>query len=206
MRLNLVTRSKVGQCLGFLCDRDEAVPTVRSSDTNESHDGQASDPVVPVKSQDVAANNANKNGGAPTQVAFDETPATPSARRLARKLGVDIRQLAGTDHGNPITEKEVRAVAKTPVYDSQGESGNDLERLPRRAVSPRAAARAVQLGIGLSGIVGTGRGGNSRTRRLGGYPEDCHAANSSAALHATVGCSTLGRFTRSPCLKERFVC
>jgi pyruvate dehydrogenase E2 component (dihydrolipoamide acetyltransferase) len=45
-------------------------------------------------------------------------PATPSTRRLARELGVDLRAVDGSGPGGRVTDDDVRATAATPVTTS----------------------------------------------------------------------------------------
>ena len=44
--------------------------------------------------------------------------ATPLVKRVARELGVDLAEVAGTGPGGRITEQDVRAAAVSPVQDS----------------------------------------------------------------------------------------
>ena len=165
---------KVGQCVGYLCASDETAPALCSTATKVQQDAQASELSVEGASESVPPSGVNND--APTKNGLDKTPATPSARRLARKLGVDLRQIDDHEKDGPITEYEVRAAANTHrdasrqidtnIHrdDRPRENGAGQQRQPRRAASPRAAATAAQLGISIAEISGTGRGGRIRER------------------------------------------
>ena len=65
-------------------------------------------------------------------------PASPSVRRLAREIGVDVHQVAGTGQGGRITEEDVKVYARqlntdaarsAPVAPAAGLSG-DAQPLP----------------------------------------------------------------------------
>ena len=127
---------RVGQCLGFLCEADEPTPaSCAATSSNEST-------VQPKPTRE--------------QVAVDP-PATPSARRLARELGVDLREAIPSKPLKAITPEDVRASAEST-------NGSEVEPATGVAVSPRAAAKAAQLGINLATVTGSGRGGRIRER------------------------------------------
>jgi pyruvate dehydrogenase E2 component (dihydrolipoamide acetyltransferase) len=59
-------------------------------------------------------------------------PATPSTRRLARELGVDLRAVAGSGPGGRVTDDDVRAAAGGPAAATP---------VAERAPAPTAAAK-----------------------------------------------------------------
>jgi len=93
----------------------------------------------------------------PDQPAAPETPvapAAPSVRRLARELGVDINQVAGTETGGRISAEDVKAHVKRLVTTPARGGGapaaaaaalpdfsrwGDIERQPMRAVRRKTA-------------------------------------------------------------------
>ncbi|MEM8944719.1 MAG: dihydrolipoamide acetyltransferase family protein [Planctomycetota bacterium] len=128
---------RVGQCLGFLCEADEPAPASCTATYSDEHTAQPK----------------------PTgEEIFADVHATPSARRLARELGVDIRHSKPSQSLNAITQEDVRAST-----ESTNGSGSE-PRATSVAVSPRAAAKAAQLGINLASVTGSGRGGRIRER------------------------------------------
>jgi pyruvate dehydrogenase E2 component (dihydrolipoamide acetyltransferase) len=69
--------------------------------------------------------------------------ASPAARHLAKKMGIDLRQAAGSGPGGRVVAWNVRAL---------GSAG-------RANVTPLAAKAAAELGVDLSGLQGSGPGG-----------------------------------------------
>jgi pyruvate dehydrogenase E2 component (dihydrolipoamide acetyltransferase) len=57
-------------------------------------------------------------------------PAAPSIRRLARELGVDINQVAGTGPGGRISEADVKAHAKRLISQPVARAGGALPATP----------------------------------------------------------------------------
>jgi pyruvate dehydrogenase E2 component (dihydrolipoamide acetyltransferase) len=57
-------------------------------------------------------------------------PAAPSVRRMARELGVDINQVAGTGDGGRISIDDVKAYAKRLVEGAGRTAGMQVEPLP----------------------------------------------------------------------------
>ena len=58
----------------------------------------------------------------PPAAAHTSAPAAPSVRRLAREIGVDVTQVAGTGPGGRITQDDVKEFAKR-IMNSLGSSG-----------------------------------------------------------------------------------
>ena len=159
---------KVGQCLGYLCGVDEAAPAACSSGDDiaakaadrESVDATDQPPVQPRGAA------AHEGAGLARELpdAGVNPPATPSARRLARKIGVEIGQASPAGNGHAVTQEDVLAAAQANGPGTPGPTGNGLPENPRIAVSPRAAARAAELGVDIAVITGSGRGGRIRER------------------------------------------
>jgi pyruvate dehydrogenase E2 component (dihydrolipoamide acetyltransferase) len=81
--------------------------------------------------------------------------AGPAARRLARELGVDIRQVATSEASGRVTPQDIR----------QHQSRVAEESPPSRpAISPRARRVAAELNVDWSGLRGTGKTGRIRER------------------------------------------
>jgi pyruvate dehydrogenase E2 component (dihydrolipoamide acetyltransferase) len=84
-----------------------------------------------------------------------DRPAGPAARRLARELGVDIRQVASSETTGRVTPEDIRQhhgrVAEVP-------------RPSRPAISPRARRVAAELNVDWNGLRGTGKTGRIRER------------------------------------------
>jgi pyruvate dehydrogenase E2 component (dihydrolipoamide acetyltransferase) len=82
-------------------------------------------------------------------VTENQIPAGPAARRIARELGVDLRQVAGSGTRGRITPEDVKAAAETPQTQPQidgaqpqrvippGEPGTDVWGQIRREKMPK---------------------------------------------------------------------
>ena len=85
-------------------------------------------------------------------------PASPSVRRLARELGVELTPAAGSGRGGRVREEDVRLLhaGKPPA-----------ELPPRRlAMTPRARRAAAERGLDTVELKGTGRNGRIRERDI----------------------------------------
>ncbi len=88
---------------------------------------------------------------APAAPEMPAAPAAPSVRRLARELGVDINQIAGTGNAGRISQDDVKNQAKRLVTAAARTGGRpaeplpdfsrwgEIERQPMRAVRRRTA-------------------------------------------------------------------
>jgi len=86
--------------------------------------------------------------------------ASPPAKRLARKLDVDIALVTGTGRGGRISADDVRAfadaggaAAAVPAAETAPAAGGEVR------ATPGAKRLAKELGIDLATIAGSGRGG-----------------------------------------------
>jgi pyruvate dehydrogenase E2 component (dihydrolipoamide acetyltransferase) len=69
-------------------------------------------PVVDIRERQAPA-SASASAAAPTPVpSTASAPASPSVRRVAREIGVDISQVTGTGAGGRITQEDVKAFAR----------------------------------------------------------------------------------------------
>ena len=135
---------KVGAVIGHLITDGEALPQapsgsdVASTATKQVEDAMRSD------SSSVAVS------------------ASPSVRRLARELGVDLAHVPGTGSRDRVTEDDVRAAATRGTDDSR--TTNLTEPAAEIIATPRARRAAKRTGIDLSQLLGTGRNGRIRER------------------------------------------
>jgi pyruvate dehydrogenase E2 component (dihydrolipoamide acetyltransferase) len=123
----------VGQVLAFLLTQGEAAPA--SCGKSAAKWRQDSDPAGPRKPAAPAAG--------------------PAARRLARSVGAELAQVAGSGPSGRITEGDIRrhSTAGTKTAQSHG-----------KTISPRARRVARELGIDWNELQGTGRTGRIRER------------------------------------------
>jgi pyruvate dehydrogenase E2 component (dihydrolipoamide acetyltransferase) len=84
-------------------------------------------------------------------------PTSPTIRRLARELGVDVATVAGSGPAGRIMADDVFHVAVAGVGGLRGSAPGG-----RRVSTPRARATASRLGIDWAILPGSGRGGRVR--------------------------------------------
>lgn len=124
---------KVGQVIGYLLAVGEAPPS-RPVGVQPSSSSQPS------------------HGSEPR-------PAGPAARRLARKLGIDLNTVATPDPSGRIICKDVQSTA-----DAKYRSSTAAPENPRPVATPRARRRARELSVDWKAVPGTGKGGRIRER------------------------------------------
>ncbi len=97
--------------------------------------------------EDMEAAPAGRAAPSKTEASSEKkyVPASPAAKRLAKDLGVDLADVAGTGREGRITEEDVRKAHE--------------EGPPPPRITPVAAEMARQAGLDPSAIVGTGEGG-----------------------------------------------
>jgi pyruvate dehydrogenase E2 component (dihydrolipoamide acetyltransferase) len=101
----------------------------------------------------VDINRGARPAAEPLASEMPSAPAAPSVRRMARELGVDITQVAGSGEGGRISVEDVKAHAKRLVTDAFRAGGaaaaeplpdfsrwGETERQPMRAVRRKTAA------------------------------------------------------------------
>jgi pyruvate dehydrogenase E2 component (dihydrolipoamide acetyltransferase) len=91
--------------------------------------------------------------------------ASPSVRRLARQLNVNLSGLTGSGPGARLTEDDVRSRAAHQQDSCQTEtSPTRSESADIPAATPRAKRTAKKMGIDWTRLSGSGRGGRVRER------------------------------------------
>jgi pyruvate dehydrogenase E2 component (dihydrolipoamide acetyltransferase) len=143
----------------FVLESDKAAQEIESLDTGIfrlSPDGPRPGDKVQV-GQVLAYLMAEGEAPRPVEPPKSVAPAAgPAARRLARTLGVEIAQVAGSGARGRITEEDVRRHG--PVQPK------DASSVRRPASSPRARRVAAELGIDWRTVRGTGGNGRIRER------------------------------------------
>ena len=118
----------------------------------EAGDATGSEPEPAVTPVDEGADDGGEAEPASTSRG-GRTFAAPSARRLARELGVDIAAVAGSGPGGRVTESDVRAAA---------EEGAEPEPEPEPESAPRSAVRRVdEAETAASGATRSGNGASA---------------------------------------------
>lgn len=95
----------------------------------------------------------------PAPAPLPQVRATPTARVLARELGIDLASVPGTGVGGAVTRADVEhaAARRAPAPPQPSAAAAPPSR--RLLVSPRARRIAQERGIDLSTVRGTGPGG-----------------------------------------------
>jgi pyruvate dehydrogenase E2 component (dihydrolipoamide acetyltransferase) len=116
---------RVGEVLVTFSDREDGGPLAASPipPPRASVESSRSGTAVPVESPKAAG----------------PVPATPSTRRLARELGVDLKVVRGSGSGGRVTDDDVRAAASRPaITDGAPASAPEATPVSREAAKPLA--------------------------------------------------------------------
>jgi pyruvate dehydrogenase E2 component (dihydrolipoamide acetyltransferase) len=157
---------KVGQSIGYLCKPGEQIPS--SDDKSDSpsvavpKDKEQKSPPNALIPEPTGPNIDESNGH--KRVVNESRPvASPSVRRLARQLGVDLQSITADNPLGRVTQEQLLASAN--VMNVGSEATIEAPGL-EVAVSPRAARAAARFGVSLVNIVGSGSGGRVRERDI----------------------------------------
>jgi len=155
---------KVGQRLGYLCQQGERAPfEVALGGEAPAHTTLENRPQAerrPGTSDRPAKSSSTVDGRSITPIQ-QRSVATPSARRLARELGVDVRKVIAANTEANLADNDVRASASGNGSDTKSSSPRDCAQL---RVSPRAARAAAQFGVNLSDVSSSGTSGRISER------------------------------------------
>jgi pyruvate dehydrogenase E2 component (dihydrolipoamide acetyltransferase) len=126
-------------------------PAAREADMEGASEGESEPAVTPADEEGTEAEPEPASRGG-------RTFAAPSARRLARELGVDISAVEGSGPGGRVTESDVRAAAEAGEEPGAGPEPAEPESGTRSAVrrvdetegEPAAARRTATSGDGVT--------------------------------------------------------
>ena len=165
---------KVGTLIGWLLADGEAPPAYAPEVPQAPAAAPAlaaapaSVPSHPAAAAAPAPRSAGKVGGPVGG------PTSPTVRRLARELGVDVETVAGSGPAGRIMADDVFHVAVAGVGGATGSAGG------RRPSTPRARATASRLGVDWAMLPGSGRGGRVREADVLGAARPAAAVERSA--------------------------
>ncbi|MCF8129082.1 MAG: 2-oxo acid dehydrogenase subunit E2 [Deltaproteobacteria bacterium] len=125
---------KTGTIVALITEPGEQAERIEGIQVGEAPEGE------PSVSKSPADRKAEKPEGKKGFV-----PATPSARRIAKELGVDLTLVTGSGPGGRVTEKDVTR------YHEEGP--------PPPKITPLALEMAKQAGLDITTLTGTGEGG-----------------------------------------------
>ncbi len=159
----------VGSLLAVLADGDEADDIVEAFiDRFRGTGASVRDAPATVSSQPAkvpAQRNGSSRDGRERRIR-----ATPTARRLAEKLGIDLAAVPATSADGRISTDDVEQAAARAGSRRESEPAAGVE--PAVKVTPTARRLAEKLGVALAAIDGTGAGGRITTEDV----ENAHAA------------------------------
>ncbi len=134
---------KVGAIVGYLVAEGESV-------SQTAGPANSSSPISPIQTVDDEV----------AEIGSDRPAASPSIRRMARQLNVNLQTVVGSGSGGRITECDINAAApSSPKIVAVTTTESSVQ-----AVTPRARRAAKELGVDLKGLRGTGRNGRIRER------------------------------------------
>ncbi|MCP5179118.1 MAG: 2-oxo acid dehydrogenase subunit E2 [Pseudomonadales bacterium] len=131
-----------GDVVGYIFEAGETIPDDLGAASGSG--AAAAAEAAPVASTPAAAPAA----AAPTAGEGGRLLSSPAARRLARELGVELGEVAGTGPGGRIVEADVSRAAAEGGAGAQGGPSSPLARKVAR-----------ELGVDIAAVRGTGPGG-----------------------------------------------
>ena len=134
---------------GDAADADTATDADATADAGAADDGASAD-----------ASAETGNGAVPEGRVF----APPSARRLARELGVDLTAVDGSGPGGRVTAGDVRAQAESGASDASG-AGSASGATDAEATNGASRPKDVDVGSGHSAVSQRDAGGASDVER-----------------------------------------
>ena len=161
---------KVGTLIGWLLADGEAPPVYAPEATPAPAAAPAAAPSHPAPAAAAAA-PASLAPPAPRPTGPVGGPTSPTVRRLARELGVDVETVAGSGPAGRIMADDVFHVAVGSVGRGPAGAGH-----VRRPSTPRARATASRLGVDWALLPGSGRGGRVREADVLGAARPAPAA------------------------------
>lgn len=136
----------VGALLGYLtaCDEDAPLATRPASDRPSAGSEQPAQPAIAAR-PDAAPIPAPRQSSPIAQAPAARHIASPRARRVAKELGVDWKQLSGSGRNGRVRERDVRQAARGTTIAASPASNHE-EAMPvssrRRTIAARMLASA----------------------------------------------------------------
>ncbi|MEI8368569.1 MAG: dihydrolipoamide acetyltransferase family protein [Planctomycetia bacterium] len=167
---------KVGTLIGWLLADGESPPAYAPEATPAPAAAPVAAPSHPAPATPAAAQprSAPLTSPAPRPTGPVGGLTSPTIRRLARELGVDVATVAGSGPAGRIMADDVFHVAVASVGSATGSAPGG-----RRPSTPRARATASRLGVDWALLPGSGRGGRVREADVLGTARPAAAAASS---------------------------
>ena len=149
---------KPGDVVGYIFEAGEDIPSelggasaAPAAEAAAAAEEEAAPEPAAVTPAAAAATTATGSDG--------RIKSSPAARRLARELGVDYTQVAGTGPGGRIVEADVQAAADAGTAAGAGAAAPAAVAVADVKASPLAKRLAAEKGVDLTRVRGTGPGG-----------------------------------------------
>lgn len=149
---------KPGDVVGYIFEAGEDIPSelggasaAPAAEAAAAAEEEAAPEPAAVTPAAAAATTATGSDG--------RIKSSPAARRLARELGVDYTQVAGTGPGGRIVEADVQAAADAGTAAGAGAAAPAAVAAADVKASPLAKRLAAEKGVDLTRVRGTGPGG-----------------------------------------------
>jgi pyruvate dehydrogenase E2 component (dihydrolipoamide acetyltransferase) len=131
--------AKIGQAVATLVSSgDAAAPAPKAPPESSSA------PVQPQRREETAQGRVTENSGRATQAAPNRTPlpagipvaASPSVRKMAEDLGINLSRVQGTGNGGRIQLEDVRAYIQYLQSRADSTNGTATHEAPKAAAAP----------------------------------------------------------------------
>ena len=149
---------KPGDVVGYIFEAGEDIPSelggasaAPAAEAAAAAEEEAAPEPAAVTPAAAAATTATGSDG--------RIKSSPAARRLARELGVDYTQVAGTGPGGRIVEADVQAAADAGTAAGTAAAAPAAVAAADVKASPLAKRLAAEKGVDLTRVRGTGPGG-----------------------------------------------
>ena len=149
---------KPGDVVGYIFEAGEDIP----SDLGGASAAPAAEAAATAEEEAAPEPAAVRPAAAPATTATGSDgriKSSPAARRLARELGVDYTQVAGTGPGGRIVEADVQAAVDSGTAAGATAAAPAAVAAADVKASPLAKRLAAEKGVDLTRVRGTGPGG-----------------------------------------------
>lgn len=118
--------------------------TFSGGDEESADEADEAEAVDPKEKEEAPQEAQAEEKAVPDREAGRPTPASPSTRRLARELEIDLRDVPGSGPGGRVTAEDVRAYAEAPPEEKKKEEAPEAKK-EARPIAVGAAAEAPEL-------------------------------------------------------------
>ncbi|NHN60750.1 MULTISPECIES: 2-oxo acid dehydrogenase subunit E2 [Halorussus] len=165
----------------FDVEGEEAEPTDESTTESAGSDRQPESQAETAQEPEVSGDSGAEAGEVSTSEG--RVFAAPSARRLARELGVDLAAVEGSGPSGRVTESDVQRAADSGGTEEPDEDAGGPEPMDGSG-STGGPASTDAVGVGDGSAPGEGAGSTGGTAPAGGAPSSVESADRDRTLAA----------------------